>query len=170
MDKILEGLYEEKNEETSRKLIWNYLDSELAEVDTDIEKIANFFLKLQTILEEKKMLEELELIENIYLLDENNMLKLVNSTNSKFLFLLRKFYAKSSFYDFYLIVLKKIKGIVTKNNLLFLLSEEFNEISFQIKNYIQYLKDGNEYIEFEEEELLEYEIFREIFSPYVKKI
>ena len=169
-DKILlEKIMKNNNKDYIIKEVIKFLDFKLSRDDIKIEDTVNFIMKLKKILNEKKMEEEFSLIENIYFLNKNYITEFINSTNVHFLFMLEKFYSKSHFLDFYLMVLEKIKGVITKNNLLFLLSEEFNDMHFQIKSYIQYLKDGNEYINLEEEELLEYEIFREIFSPYVQK-
>lgn len=142
----------------------------LSKEEIDIENIANFFIKLKQELDDKKLNEVYILIGNIYFLNKNYMKKFINSKNNDFLFLLEKFYAKSQFLEFYLIILKKMQGVLSKNNLLFLLSKEFDNLDFEIKNYIQYLKDGNEYLGLENDELLEYEIFREIFHPFISKI
>ena len=108
---------DEKNDgEISKRTVFkeasDYLDIELGKKDINIEKITDFLLELKRSFVEKEMKEEFELICAIYLLNEKYMTKLVNSNNVDFLFLLRKFYAKSGFFEFYLIVLKKMKDII----------------------------------------------------------
>lgn len=158
------------DKENLTKQIIEYLDLNLSKKELDVENIANFFIELKKELEKKKLDEVYILIGNIYFLNKDYMEKFIDSENSSFLFLLEKFYAKSGFLEFYLIVLEKMKGIVSKNNLLFLLSQEFFDLGIKIESYIQYLKDGNEYLELEREELLEYEIFREILHPFTTEI
>lgn len=161
---------ENEDKENLTKQIIEYLDTNLLKKEFDVENIADFFLELKKELEEKKLDEVYGLIGNIYFLNKDNMEKFICSKNTDFLFLLEKFYAKSGFLEFYLLILERIKGVVSKNNLLFLLSKEFLDLGFKIENYIQYLKDGNEYLELEKEGLLEYEIFREIFHPFTTEI
>ena len=166
---------DEKNDgEISKRTVFkeasDYLDIELGKKDINIEKITDFLLELKRSFVEKEMKEEFELICAIYLLNEKYMTKLVNSNNVDFLFLLRKFYAKSGFFEFYLIVLKKMKDIIVKSNLLELLGKEFLDLDFQIKNYVEYLKDSNEYLELYEEKILEYNIFREVLQPFIDDI
>ena len=173
-NEILRKLSDKTDKETSKKIlfeeVFGYLNNELEKIYVNVDKISDFLLKLKIILEEKNMAEEFEITENVYFLDEKYMLKLVNSTNSSFLFLLRKFYSNSPFLEFYLIVLEKMENIIVKSNLLVLLGKEFIDLGFQIENYIQYLKDNDEYLELYGENILEYNIFREVLQPFIKDI
>ena len=172
-DKILKELRENNNNEILKKKIINevfkYLDDELEKKEINVEEISVFLLKLKEIMKKKEMMEEFEVIGNIYFLNESYMSKLVKSTNLNFLFLLRKFYAEASFLEFYLIVLKKMEGIITKNNLLELLGKEFINLDSQIKNYIEYLKDSDEYFDVLKGDIF-YDVFWTVFQPFVKNI
>ncbi|MDR2878513.1 MAG: hypothetical protein LBV03_01175 [Fusobacteriales bacterium] len=169
-NEILKKIIGDITKESTIEEILSYLDNEFKKEDIDIERISTFLLDLKWTLKEKNMEEEFEMIENIYLLNENNMMKLINSTNSNFLFMMRKFYAKSDFLEFYLIVLKKMGTIIIKNNLLELLGGEFIELGIQIKNYILYLKDKDEYFQLYKDEILEYNVFREVLQPFINNI
>ena len=116
------------------------------------------------------MTEEFQLIGNIYFLNKDYMIKFANSKNMDFLFLLKEFYAESSFLEFYLIILEKMKDTISKSNLLFSLGDKFSDLNLKIRGYIQYLRDGNEFSELEKENLLEYEIFREVLRPFIDDI
>ena len=168
-NEILKKINKDTNKESIIKDILGYLDKEFKKENIDVERISSFFLELKWTLKEKSMEEEFEMIENIYLLDEKNMMKLINSADPNFLFLLRKFYSESGFFEFYLIVLKKMENIIVKNNLFMSLGKEFVDLNIQLENYIQYLKDRGEYFEIYKGDVF-YDVFWTVIQPFVKNI